>query len=336
MSRKIIRGETDDFINRSQGSISYIMDNRSATPRFPPGIQTTDALRQAIADEHPELTGVIEATLPMTISVPDFDGHKIQITLLINPENLNHGKTNHVTAAYTRKGWITQAWGPNQDVLTGNGRTVAFMVDGVGVTTFFRRQSFGYLNFMSLMNAYKNNGYRMLDPTQPRLRDKTRVALLIYGVEITYDNQFMMGHFNNFTLDEAAENPYLFNYNFEFVISTNSEDFNNVRGHFNQLRPKGDPRTNFISQDKPGEIKAERTGSTLTLVNGVRTRGADAPITPMKPVSDEFLIRLWKEKTGSEFDVAVEMGFTDDSVLGNLNLKAELLEGEFDDLDLGE
>lgn len=330
MSNKPVQIETHDFINKSQRSSSYIPDVRSNSPRLPPNIRNTAALRAAIRAEHPELTGVIDPALPMTISVPDVDGHRLQVTLLINPENMNQGKTNTVTSAYTRKGWITQTWGPNQDIITANGRTVAFMVDAVGMTTFFRRQSLGYLNFMTLMNAYKNNGYRMGDPTRPRMKDNTRVPFLIYGVEITYDNQIFMGHFNNFTLDEAAENPYLFTYNFEFVKSTNSNDFHEIRGHFSPLKPRNDPRTGFSRYSKPGEYKAERTENTTTLVSETSFFGPETSITPLKPIPDEFLIRLWKEKTGKEFDEAIREGKTDGSTLENLILKADLLEGKFD------
>jgi len=54
----------------------------------------------------------------------------------------------------------------------------------------------------------------------------------VHGVEVAYDNQIFTGHFNNFTLDEAADRPFLFDYNFEFVCSTLDDDFNEVRGHF--------------------------------------------------------------------------------------------------------
>lgn len=329
MNKRIKQENTHEFIRRSQQTNSYKIDNRSTTPRFPPNIRTTDALKSAIKKEHPELTGVIEPALPMTISVPDFDGHRLRVTLLINPNNMNQGRTNTVTTAYTRKGWITQAWGPNQGAINANGRTVAFMADGVGMTTFFRRQSFGYLNFMALMNAYKNNGYRMLDPTKPRLKDDTRVPYIIYGVEITYDNQIFTGHFANFTLDENAEHPFLFDYNFEFIISTNSDDFNEIRGHFNKLKPEKDYRTNFSRYNKPGDIESERTGYTSTTTSQIKTLGPETPLTKMKPRPDEELIRLWKEKTGFEFDVAIEIGATDNSVRNNLSLKADLLEGKY-------
>jgi hypothetical protein len=187
------------------------------------------------------VTGVMPALLPMTIATSDVTGERrVEFTMLVNPANVNHGKTNSTYSSYTRSGWVTQLWGPNQDLLTGTGSSVAFMVEGEGLTSFLRRRSIGFQNFMALMKTYRNNGYMLIDPT--KLNTLTRVISLVHGIEITYDNQVMMGHFNNFTLDENADNPYTFNYNFEFVCSTLSNDYAEVRGHFKQI-PVGIEKT---------------------------------------------------------------------------------------------
>jgi hypothetical protein len=80
------------------------------------------------------------------------------------------------------------------------------------------------------MNAYKNNGYQILDPTQTS--KEVRIINLISGIEIFYDNNTMLGHFNNFTFDEAADQPFIFDYNFEFVICSLDGNYSEVRGHF--------------------------------------------------------------------------------------------------------
>jgi hypothetical protein len=115
--------------------------------------------------------------------------------------------------------------------------TAAFMVDGIGLTAVGRRQSFGLQNFMALFYAYRNNGYQLIDPTTSSTL--TRVVNLVHGIEISYDGQIYMGHFNNFTLDENADKPFLFDYNFEFVCSSLSDDYNEIRGHFEPIPPTG-------------------------------------------------------------------------------------------------
>src|SRR5512135_1822855 len=74
---------------------------------------------------NPALTGALQPALPMTFSTADFSGNRISFTLLINPASMNHGKTSAVYAGYTRTGYITQLWGPNQDLITSTGTTAA-------------------------------------------------------------------------------------------------------------------------------------------------------------------------------------------------------------------
>lgn len=233
--RNEIRQDTDDLLQNIPTNDYSLLSGSIAS----------DLLNEAGAnftaeqsEPNPLLTGALSAALPMTIAVPDADNNRLQITLLINPTSLNHNKTSSVSANYTRRGFITQVWGPSQDLLTSNGTTAAFMVDGVGLTAVNRKRSFGYQNFLALFMAYRNNGYQLLDPTQTSLI--TRVINVIHGVEISYDGQIFMGHFNNFTLDEAADKPFLFDYNFEFVVSSLSSIYDEVRGHFAPMPRDGE------------------------------------------------------------------------------------------------
>lgn len=239
--RKHIRSLTDRFLedvrsNTSDyASINYI---KASDILEEAGAVNTSSLtgKKQLPNErtgfNTALTGALTATLPMYVAVADKNNEfKLQFIMLVNPSNLTHGKTSAVQATYTRKGFVTQMWGPNQDLLTSTGKTAAFMVDGSGLTNLGRRRSFSYANFLAFLFAYRNNGYQMLDPTRFGTA-LTRVINVTHGVEIAYDNQVFNGHFNNFTIDEAAERPFLFDYNFEFVCSTLSNDLNEVRGHF--------------------------------------------------------------------------------------------------------
>jgi hypothetical protein len=196
-------------------------------------------ITESLPAPDPNLTGALSAALPMTLSTCDSNGNRIQITLLINPSSMNHNKTSSVYANYTRSGFVTQLWGPNQDLITSNGTTAAFMVEGTGLTTISRRRSFAYKNFLAFLYAYRNNGYNLVDPTALKA-SLTRVIGVIHGVELSYDNQIFLGHFNNFTIDEVAEKPFLFDYNFEFVVSSLSNDYNEIRGHFSKIPTYGE------------------------------------------------------------------------------------------------
>jgi len=186
------------------------------------------------AYETTPITGVIQPYLPMTITTADRNNKPIEFVLLVNPENLNHGRTHTTNMTYTRGGFVTQTWGPNQDLISGTGKSGAFMLKPEGLTKNTKK-AFAFQNLLSLVATYRNNGYVMLDRFHMQ-EPLTRIIDTISGVEISYDNTIMMGHFNNFTLDEDSERPYSLNYNFEFVCSTLSRNYNEVRGHFIPLR----------------------------------------------------------------------------------------------------
>jgi len=185
----------------------------------------------AFRNPDPYLTGSNTASLPMTFALVSNSGmSKLEFTLLVNPANMNRGKTSTIGAGYSRDGFVTQMWGPNQDLITATGSTAGFMIEGIGLTAVGRRRSFAFLNFISLMATYRNNGYIYNDPTL--LQGLTRVIDRMTGIEMSYDGQLYMGHFNNFTLDENADRPFAINFNLEFVTSMLSSNYNEIRGHF--------------------------------------------------------------------------------------------------------
>lgn len=182
------------------------------------------------------LSGAYTAILPLSIAMSDRDNNRLEFTMLINPNSMNHGKTTTANNAYTRQGFVNQLWGPNQDLITGTGVSAAFMTTEAGLTTLGRRQSFAYANVLALIYAYRVNGYKLLDPMDLK-QNLTRVISVVHGVELIYDGQVFLGHFNNFTLDESAEKPFAFDYNFEFVCSSLSGDYSEIRGHFEPIKP---------------------------------------------------------------------------------------------------
>lgn len=269
------------------------------------------------------ITGASKAILPMRISTIgrsfNENGRKvdqrISFTLLINPDSWNHSKTHASQINYTRKGWVVQLWGPNQDTISSTGRTAAMMTDSAGLDNLNAEMSISYLNLLSLMSAYRSNGYIFEDFIATD--QLTRCIKMIYGVEIEYDNQILQGHFNNFTLDEDAERPFVFNYNFEFIVSTLSPS-SQVRGHYQSL-PSYDDLTTGTGAD-PYSLKLVADPYTKT----------QASTTPPKPVGDTVTGKLWGTRTGLTLEDAFNLSLTDGSIEGNLQLRKLLMGATWD------
>lgn len=106
-----------------------------------------------------------------------------QLTLLINPKELNYGSTQIVSNNYSRGGFVNAIWGQSQPTLVGSGNTAAFYgpVHGlIGCDTKYtikgndlpstppgtylvtKSNSIGYANAMSFASLVRNNGCRTL------------------------------------------------------------------------------------------------------------------------------------------------------------------------------
>jgi len=313
--KETIRRETGDFLrNIPNNNNSFGFQNQNtyytaAQNSFSSGLNQKKAL-----------TGAAEAILPMqivTAKVNNVNGQetleRLAFTLLINPDSWNHGKTFATQSAYTRKGWRQQLWGPNQDTISSTGRSAAFMTPAAGLDNFTENYSFGYLNFMALIAAYRNNGYTFEDYTAAN--ELTRVIKTVQGVQIMFDNEIFMGHFTNFTIDEVEETPYIQNYNFEFVISALTGAEFEVRGHYKPI-----PQ-NFAQLD----LGTAGDPNTIVFVSDTFMKGPSKPIIVPTYTEDVTTPRIWERKTGLPWVDAIRLGYTNGSSTSNSKLLNLLL-----------
>ena len=113
--------------------------------------------------------------------------------LLINPESLSisYSKIQQFQER-SRFGYIFQAWGEQQPVISFSGRIGAYYSKGSGVQFATKRDSAAFQNLMALFNYYKNNGY--LYDTISNSEAHLHVGL----VAIDYDQFTYFGNFNSF------------------------------------------------------------------------------------------------------------------------------------------
>lgn len=184
---------------------------------------------------------------PFEISLYNYEEDRRILTmrLIVNPRDIQIGQVWMANNTYTRAGWVTTLWGRQQSTISANGQSAAFYLanDGFrqavnaagepavnlqdqtvneGLVNIRRKNSIGFINLQTLVAFFKNNGaYFMEDPKEQTIyKDGTnRVIYVVDSVLITYGGNEFLGSFNSFTLDEAGEDPYSIDYNFEYVIS---------------------------------------------------------------------------------------------------------------------
>ena len=329
MSKENIRERTGIFLDSIQRSNTFGALNQDQfytdiknTLTEPGWLDNSTIVYQD--DSNKSLTGAAPAILPLQIAtarmVKNGDGgetlERISFTMLISPDSWNHGKTQSSQSSYTRNGWVPQLWGPNQDTISSSGKTAAFMTPSTGMDYVNGQLSFGYLNFVALISAYRNNGYVFQDFLS--VNDLTRAIKTVHGIQILYDNQILCGHFNSFTIDELEETPFVQNYNFEFIVSTLTGSEYETRGHYRPI-PLNEKNLDAGTSNDPGRI---------VFADDPFTKGANNQLVAPRPVNDQTTIRLWTLKTGLPWSAA--FSFTDGSVQGNLALRAKLMNNQWD------
>lgn len=115
------------------------------------------------------------------------------LVLLINPQSLSmkFSKVQQFTDR-TRFGYVFQAWGEEQPVLSIETRCGAFYAAGRGVTGASRRDSASWNNMMALFQFYRNNGY-IYDTI-----GKSNAHHLVGALSIHYDGWIYYGNMSSF------------------------------------------------------------------------------------------------------------------------------------------
>jgi len=133
------------------------------------------------------------------------------LMLYINPTDLTRTFGRRVQEQMAGHGHIEEHWGEEQDKLSCNGKIGATYTNKTGLTRYFRRNSASYQQLMHLFTIYRNNGYLF------EVTDTNRISL-VGAVQITYDTETWIGHFDTFSMSENADNPYTMEYSFEFTV----------------------------------------------------------------------------------------------------------------------
>lgn len=128
----------------------------------------------------------------------------------INPNDLSRTFQRRYTEQFGGNGHIIEHWGEEQDKLTASGKIGATYTTKTGLARYFRRNSASYQQLMQLYLLYRNNGYIY------EVADLRRISL-VGRVQITYDTETWIGHFDSFSMNENAESPFTMEYSFEFT-----------------------------------------------------------------------------------------------------------------------
>lgn len=158
-------------------------------------------------------------------NVRDRDGNELiePLTMHINPQNIDAQYTQLINEQRTMGGFVRFFWGEDLTSMSSSGKTAMFY-DNNGITIENRRTSDAYLNFISLLQIYKNNA---------KTYDKYSNKINSFGVIVmTYREKEYEGYFESFDYTEEAGQPFTLNYNFSFRVTRTIGDLVVRRGRF--------------------------------------------------------------------------------------------------------
>jgi len=135
------------------------------------------------------------------------------LTMLINPQNLDTSYTPLITETRTLGGFVQEFWGEQLTSISASGRTAMFYSDN-GLTVADAKDTDAYHNFIRLVNIYRNNG-KIYSPTSTNANRISAIGTII----LTYSEKQFEGFFQSFTVKELPEKPFTLDYDFAFKIT---------------------------------------------------------------------------------------------------------------------
>lgn len=148
----------------------------------------------------------------------------VRLVLHCNPSSLRVNRQRQVERIQTLGGFVEQHWGDSVISLSAEGSTGAFVRAYTGlsnVTSFdaaggSRRETIAYDKFLDLLALFHSNG---------AIYDASGNVALQGCVKITFDEGVYLGWFNQFTVTENAERPFVFNVSFDFTVHREAVSF---------------------------------------------------------------------------------------------------------------
>jgi len=153
------------------------------------------------------------------------------LLMLINPSEFTRSYEHQIDSPKGRRGQIVHMWLEKPLSISSKGVTAAQYVfgptpdnananknyprQGGGITNINRLHSLSYVNLMSLVMMYRNNGHLY---TQISDQDQNfGIPVISMSIFIYYDGHIYIGSFDDFSVDDSADKPYNLSYNWKFT-----------------------------------------------------------------------------------------------------------------------
>lgn len=145
----------------------------------------------------------------------------LKMVLAVNPANMSISYEKVITRIQTKGGFVEQHWGDGARSISFSSVTGGFkrlysglsnVTEGYGGQDLggTRRETINYDKYLDLLTLFHNNG---------SVFDQRGQVVFQGIIKVVFDGASYLGWFNSFSVQEAADKPYLFNVNMDMTIA---------------------------------------------------------------------------------------------------------------------
>lgn len=152
----------------------------------------------------------------------DFIQKMPPLVLLINPDESSRSYEKSIDDSNKgRQKNIVHMWLERPLTISSSGQTAAQYVLNAdntgGITHRNRIHSLSYLNLMSLVSIYKNNGQVYTGPSSG-FGENIGIPVISMSIFIYYDHHLYIGSFDDFEISDSGDKPFNLSYSFKFTV----------------------------------------------------------------------------------------------------------------------
>jgi hypothetical protein len=143
----------------------------------------------------------------------------LKLVLHVNPASMSLSYSKVIERIQTKGGYVEQHWGDAPTTISLSMVTGGFMRLFSGLSNITgggqdmlgtRRETIAYDKYLDMLALFKNNG---------AVYDTTGKIVFQGILKMTFDGGVYLGWFSSFSVNEAAEKPYMFDLSAEFTVS---------------------------------------------------------------------------------------------------------------------
>lgn len=164
--------------------------------------------------KRPVVFDILSPDLETSI-LPDY----LKLVLHVNPNSMKFSYQNIIERTQTMGGYVEQHFGSGVDTISIDSSSGGFMRLYTGLTSVTgggdnvggtRRETLAYDTLLDILALFHNNG---------AVYDSKNNIILHGVIKISFDGDYWLGWFDNFSVNEDSSKPFMLTFNMNFTVS---------------------------------------------------------------------------------------------------------------------